>query len=222
MDEVFEGTGLLRDPWAARDAYHGCCWTTRPRRGRPSSRRYAASHVGAGRRRDEVRAWKALELARSAVLMFTSCAWFFDDIARIEPVQVLSYAARALQLALEFDRNLEPAFLERLAAARSNVPEQKNAAAVYQARVKPLVVDLDRVVAHSAILNLAVNHGTPRSVDTYDVAVESLSVDRSAGTTLSVGRLTVTSRRTTESEDVFFCCAHFGGHDFHCAVRGVV
>jgi len=154
--------------------------------------------------------------------MFTSCAWFFDDVARIEPQQVLAYAARALQLALEFDRDLEPPFLERLAAAKSNAPEQKDAAAVFQSRVKPLVVDLNRVVAHSAILNLAVNHGTPRPVEAYDVAVKSLSVDRSAGTALSVGRLTVSSRRTNEAEDVFFCCVHFGGHDFHCAVRGVV
>jgi hypothetical protein len=59
-------------------------------------------------------------------------------------------------------------------------------------------------------------------VDAYDVEVKSLSVDRSAGTALSVGRLTVSSRRTGGAEDVFFCCVHFGGHDFHCAVRGVV
>lgn len=222
LDEVFEGSDLFRDPWAARDAYHALLLDDTPAARRAFLEQHAPRAVGTTRRREEVRAWKALELARSAVLMFTSCAWFFDDVSRIEPVQVLSYAARALQLALEFDRSLEAPFLERLAEAKSNIPEQKHAAHVYEQRVKPLVVDLDRVVAHSAILNLATNHGLPRSVDTYDVAVESLSVDRSAGTALSVGRLTVSSRRTAESEDVFFCCVHFGGHDFHCAVRGLV
>ena len=33
--------------------------------------------------------------------MFTSCGWFFDDLGRLEPIQILSYAARAIQLAEE-------------------------------------------------------------------------------------------------------------------------
>ncbi len=31
--------------------------------------------------------------------MYTSCGWFFDELSRIETVQVLAYAARAIQLA---------------------------------------------------------------------------------------------------------------------------
>src|SRR5690606_30692132 len=38
------------------------------------------------------------ELERHRLAMFTSCGWFFDDIARIEPKIVLRHAARALDL----------------------------------------------------------------------------------------------------------------------------
>jgi hypothetical protein len=34
------------------------------------------------------------------MLMYTSCGWFFDEISGIEAVQVIKYAARALQKAL--------------------------------------------------------------------------------------------------------------------------
>lgn len=219
LDEVYENRGLFRDPWAARDDYHALLLDDGPAAREAFLKNHLAAPAGA---RERVRAWTALELARSAALMFTSCAWFFDDVARIEPTQVLTYAARALQLAREFDCNFEPAFLKQLAEAKSNVPEMKDAAHVYVQKVKPLVADLNRVVAHSAILNLAINHGEPRSVDTYDIEVQDLSVERSGGLALSVGRLSVVGRLTEATEDVFFCAAHFGGHDFHCAVRGVV
>ncbi len=39
-----------------------------------------------------------LEMERAVLRTFTSCAWFFDDVARIEVRQVLRYAARALSL----------------------------------------------------------------------------------------------------------------------------
>jgi hypothetical protein len=60
-------------------------------------------------------------MQRYAMLMYTSCAWFFEDLARIEPLQVLRYAGRAVELArgLGCD-DPEPALLERLEAARSN------------------------------------------------------------------------------------------------------
>jgi hypothetical protein len=40
-------------------------------------------------------------MQRHALLMFTSCGWFFDELSGLETVQVIQYAARALQLAGE-------------------------------------------------------------------------------------------------------------------------
>ena len=42
-----------------------------------------------------------MELQRHAMLMYTSCGWFFDELSGIETVQVIQYAARVIQLANE-------------------------------------------------------------------------------------------------------------------------
>ena len=56
---------------------------------------------------------KLMEMQRHAMLMYTSCGWFFDEPSGIETVQILTYAARAMQLAAEFGPPLEPEFLRR-------------------------------------------------------------------------------------------------------------
>ena len=66
---------------------------------------------------------KLLELQRHAMLMYTSCGWFFDELSGIETVQVIQYAGRAIQLAEElFGDDLESQFLELLEQAKSNLP----------------------------------------------------------------------------------------------------
>jgi hypothetical protein len=70
--------------------------------------------------------------------MYTSCAWFFNDIAGIEPLQILKYAARAIdvmnQLGLPSPRRR---FLEILGEAKSNKPELGNGADIYRRLVEP-------------------------------------------------------------------------------------
>src|SRR3989440_951473 len=56
----------------------------------------------------------------SSDLMFTSCGWFFDDIAGLESLIVLRSAARAIELAGPGAAHLEAGLLERLALAPSN------------------------------------------------------------------------------------------------------
>jgi alpha-amylase/alpha-mannosidase (GH57 family) len=77
-------------------------------------------------------------LENQLLRMFTSCGWFFDDIAGIESVIVLRSAARAIELAgppLEQAR-LEAGLLERLALAPSNDPSVGTGRALYMQRVK--------------------------------------------------------------------------------------
>jgi alpha-amylase/alpha-mannosidase (GH57 family) len=107
-----EGAEPLGDPWAARDAY--------------------GTVVGSG----EARARELLELERNALRMFTSCGWFFDDIAGIEAVQILRYAARAIELAGTDAPRLEAGLLERLARAASNAPGVGSGREVYLERAK--------------------------------------------------------------------------------------
>jgi hypothetical protein len=71
--------------------------------------------------------------------MYTSCGWFFSDISGIEPMQILKYAGRALdlmnQLGLPSPRER---FLEILAEAKSNRPELGNGADIFRREVEPL------------------------------------------------------------------------------------
>lgn len=88
--EVMErrGAELLRRPWAARDAYLGVLI------GATSWDAFADEHVIG----DHHAAGLLLDAQRNALLMYTSCGWFFNEISGIETVQVLRYAARAIDL----------------------------------------------------------------------------------------------------------------------------
>lgn len=133
-----EGGRFFTDPWAARDAYSVL--------GSPSDL--------------PTRARELLELERNALRMFTSCGWFFDDLAGIESLQVLKYAARAIELAGPHAERLEAGLLERLARARSNEPGAGTGADLYRARVKPRWAGEERAAAGFA----AVAHLAPERV----------------------------------------------------------
>ena len=113
--EVFErrGADLLKDPWAARDAYLGLLL------GVWSWEEFVDQHITG----DGHQAGVLLDSQRNALLMYTSCGWFFHDLAGIETVQILRYAARLVDLCAQLG---EPApvddVLDVLAQARSNDP----------------------------------------------------------------------------------------------------
>ena len=123
------GSDLLRDPWAARNDYidvilnHGLL--------DPFLNRHAL-------RADETRIVKLLEMQRIALLMFASCGWFFSDLAGIETIQVMRYAARVMDL--QHQLGFEPpqrTLLEIISEAKSNDPEKGNGADLFLRFAKP-------------------------------------------------------------------------------------
>ena len=125
---------LLRDPWAARNDYISVLLD-------PVNARAGFLVKHAIRPLDQARqerVFQLLEMQRSALLMFTSCGWFFSDLAGIETIQVLRYAARLLDLQhqLRFDVPRKQ-FLELLALAKSNRPEKGNGAEIFTHFVEP-------------------------------------------------------------------------------------
>ncbi len=67
-------------------------------------------------------------MERNAMLMYTSCGWFFDDISRIETLQILRYAERTAELAGEVSgRDLMGPFLKALEKVPGNTAEIPNA-----------------------------------------------------------------------------------------------
>lgn len=130
--EAFERRGgdLYHDPWSARDAYLGVLL------GATGWDDFSAAHLRPGA--DHHTAGVLLDAQRNLLLMYTSCGWFFDDLAGIETVQVLRYAARAVDLFRQVgEEPPEGAFLDVLAGARSNRPEAGDGARIWRSQVLP-------------------------------------------------------------------------------------
>lgn len=130
-DATFESQGgdFLADPWRARDAYIEVL------AGREDTDKFLTSY--ATRQLDEpeiTRTTRLLEMQRFALAMYTSCGWFFNDVSGIETIQVMRYAARALEFLDELGApSVRAGFLDALREARSNVPEHGDGAAIFAA-----------------------------------------------------------------------------------------
>ncbi len=65
--------------------------------------------------------WTLLEMQRHCLASFSSCAWFFDDIYRLEPMNALTSALRGMQLLqVAGGPDVRGGFLEILEDADSN------------------------------------------------------------------------------------------------------
>ncbi|HEX9892272.1 MAG TPA: DUF3536 domain-containing protein [Gemmatimonadales bacterium] len=84
---------------------------------------------------DPIAAQRTLPLDWHARRMFSSCGWFFDDIAGIEPRICLAHAVRAIELAGDRGPALLAALRNRLSEARSNDPNAGTGADVLDAIV---------------------------------------------------------------------------------------
>jgi len=95
---VFErdGAALFLDPWGARDRFAEVLVRRTPRVENIFLDREAGRVLAEP---DKLRALQLLDMQRHALLMYASCAWFFDDLSDIEPLQALAHAARAIELA---------------------------------------------------------------------------------------------------------------------------
>jgi alpha-amylase/alpha-mannosidase (GH57 family) len=169
---------------------------------------------------------KLLEMQRYAMLMYTSCGWFFTEVSGIETQQILQYAARAIQLASELGgTSLEEEFLTRLSKARSNIEWFKDGRGVYEKLVKPAIATIENVVGAFAIGSIFEDY-YPAAEDfaiySYDVHVHSQRREASGNLTLNFGRVRVTSRVTLEERDMIFSVVQIGLYDFHCSIKPYV
>src|SRR5207247_10511347 len=125
---------------------------------------------------ERITALRLMEMQRNAMLMYTSCGWFFDELSGIETTQVIQYAARTIQLYEEsFGEPLEPMFLDRLELAKSNIPEHTNGRVIYDKFVRPAMVDRQKVGAHYALMSLFENYTEETKVHCYKVQTEDLT-----------------------------------------------
>jgi alpha-amylase/alpha-mannosidase (GH57 family) len=207
---------LLVDAWAARDDYIDVVLDRRQNT-LPFLARHARARLG---QPEIVTVMKLMELQRHAMLMYTSCGWFFNDVSGIETIQVLQYAGRVVQLAEElFGIPLEAEFLRRLELAESNVPDYVSARRIYENEVIPSRLDLLSVAAHYAVNSLFDGSRPEERVYCYDVKLEQGDRRQSGDTVLLVGRARVISDITQESELVTYAVLHFGNHNLTGGIR---
>ncbi|MGB8846750.1 MAG: DUF3536 domain-containing protein, partial [Terracidiphilus sp.] len=214
------GSELFRDVWAARDAYIQVVLD----RSTESVDRFLAAQQAHPLNDDErVRALELMEMQRHAQLMFTSCGWFFDDIAGIETVQVIAYAARVLQLAVqvfgEQAAPLEPAFLARLAEARSDDPKAGDGARIYKKCVETQELHLEQVAAHYAISSVFSSFADETELFCYRVHRISFEIHTSGRGRLALGRVHVASTITGHAQSFSFAVLHFGDQNITAAVK---
>jgi alpha-amylase/alpha-mannosidase (GH57 family) len=212
-----KGRKLFKNPWAARDDYIDVVLDRSPE----SLAQFFGKHAVRRLTGDgEFAALKLLEIQRHAMLMYTSCGWFFDEISGIESVQVLQYAGRAIQLARELTGDgIESRFLESLARAKSNIPEHRDGSLIYDKLVKPAMVDLQKVGAHYAVSSLFESYGDRTRVFCYSVEREDFRLHQSGKVRLALGRARISSEITRESGLVTFGVLHLGDHNVSGGVR---
>jgi alpha-amylase/alpha-mannosidase (GH57 family) len=234
--KVYEETGrqFFRDPWAARDEYIQVI--------RDRSAANVDQFLTRHRKRkltpaEQLDALRLLEMQRHALLMYTSCGWFFEEISRPEGVQILRYAARALELAGEVAGvQLEKSFLRRLTTAPSNVDFFKHGGEVYRQLVVSAQISFKQVAAYYAISSLFDRHEVrgkrhdtesnfscfiprPSKVYCYDAHQLDYQLQRLGSLTIAVGQLRLLSEITWESSHLVFAVVHLGGWDFHCCIQ---
>lgn len=201
----------VKDPWQARNDYLEVILN----RSVQNIERFLSEHaIRELSKEEKLKVLKLLEMQRHAMNMYTSCGWFFDEISSIETVQVMQYAARAIQLAKDVSGlDLEPDFIKMLERAPSNIAEFKNGAKVYEMFVNPATADLLRVGAHYAMSSLFEEH--PETAKVYCYTANSEIYDRmEAGVQkLAIGKARLHSDVTWEESTVCFAALNFGGHN---------
>ena len=216
---ALDGVGglLFKDPWAARDAYIEVVLDRSP----AARDRFLAAHAGHVLAADErVRALSLMEMARHAMLMYTSCGWFFDDLSGIETVQCMQYAARVAELIEEVGGHpVEPELVDRLSAARSNLPDEGDGRRVWAQRVRPARVDPTKVCAHVAVTTLVEPDEPIEQVYGYTVEIVDRLDRRSGRAQMTAGVIRVRSQLTEATTALCFAGLYLGEQHVTGGVR---
>src|SRR6202162_5157748 len=219
VNPLFEekAPALLKNPWDARDEYIQVILN----RSDASVDAFFNNHATHPLSPEEqVTALKLLEMQRHAMLMYTSCGWFFDELSGLETVQVIHYAGRVVELAKEFlGAEIESQFLEHLRQAKSNLPEHGDCAQIYEKLVKPAAVNIEKLAGHYAISSLFENYGEKTGIYCYDVDREQYSLEAEGKLRLAMGRARFSSEITRESATMSFGVLHLGDHNVTGGVR---
>ena len=217
LAEIFaaEASQYLKDPWLSRNDYIGVVLSRTLQERDALLERHRIRDLAP---EEKIRVSKLLEMERNAMLMYTSCGWFFDEVSGIETSQIMQYAARAIQYAEDITgTSLDPRFSNLLRAAPSNV--FSSAAEVYERHIRPSRTDLMRVGSHYCISSVFEEY--PDEISIYCYTARSAVHNRlDAGKMkLITGRAAISSDITLDSRDITFAVLHLGDHNINAGIR---
>jgi len=162
---------------------------------------------------ERTKIFQLLEMQRQSLLMFTSCGWFFDEVSRIETVQILQYANRAIQLAEQTaPLKLEQEFVERLGKAESNIPEIKDASSIYKNTISPKRIGLINVGMHYAVASLFDENPEKLKILNYSCISDPFERYHAGTHILAIGRTNVSSTVTLSEKQLSFAALYIGQH----------
>ncbi len=207
------GSQYFKDVWAARNEYIKLILD----RSLDAQHQFFLTHATEKAWNDRSTALMLLEMQRMAMLMYTSCGWFFDEISGLETVQIMQYACRAMELNRALSgTDLEPQFIKRLEKAPSNLPEIKNGAVAYERYVKPQSCSLEKMALAHLVMRLADETTNPQRAYACDVLAFEPTKLVSAHGLLAYGWIKLKSRITLEERNIPFALLRRGSAGFLC------
>jgi len=203
-----EGGRILIDPWKARNEYIHIVL----KRSDENVQQFLETYALEGVNQNTI--LRIMEMQRHAMLMYTSCGWFFDEVSGIETTQVLQYACRVIQLANQTGKvDLEMEFMKLLEQALSNVPAHENAAQVYRKYVIPSRTNLQRVGMHFAVSSLYEDEPESLTIYNYSTANEFFIKKEAGEQKLALGITKVKSLVTRSEKKFAFAVVCIGVHN---------
>lgn len=215
LSELYENhaSAIVADPWKARNDYISVIL----KRSDDSVKKFLREH--AVKNAEPSRLLRLMEMQRNAMLMYTSCGWFFDEISGIETTQILQYACRAIQLTNQLtQKDLEQEFINLLSRAPSNIPQFKNGAEVYKQLVLPSKVSLQRVGMHYAVASLFEDDPENFPVFNYTTSNEFFLRKEAGEQRLVLGITRVRSNVTWSEKRFSFAALYIGKHNMIGAI----
>ena len=211
LDRLFESVILQYhpEPWTLRNQFIEVVFQS-------SKRDYSSffsKYLPKLKEKERTIVIRMLELQRNAILMYTSCGWFFNDVSGIETLQILQYADRAIQLAeRESDLNLESDFLNEIDGGASNIPEMGTIKDLYLKEVRPKRMSLSKVGMHYAVHMLFSHDPDSLQVFNYTLGTDDFIRVKGGKQTLCMGRVMVRSKVTLSVKHLSFAVIYLGNH----------
>jgi hypothetical protein len=206
-----EASKYFEDPWNVRNEYIEVILNRTSKNIETFLRKHAVKKLS---KNEMASALKLLEMQRNAMLMYTSCGWFFDDISGIETIQIMQYALKTIQYAEDLQGlSLNPEYLKFLKDARSNTSE--STVEIYRMFVETARSDLLRVGTHYCISSIFEEYPEDTKIFCYTAKSEKYNRMEAGKLRLVTGKTVITSDITLEEKTICFAVLYLGDHNIN-------